>query len=191
MALSLNRVDNFAMSFDTVMVGELQLPGEQTERWLSAEVCSIDVPWLVFLGGTRLLHSTPEALLTSVTETLVPPHELCEMTFAEGRLTVHARVSKDIFFELIEPLAMIYASAARVGAGGTLTVSGHHSLPFGYRIHAGWGRAKLKALSPKELEAFAHSQPGQRVEEKLRQRLDTLLERPVRLASSELLFAAR
>jgi|CXWL01.1.fsa_nt_gi hypothetical protein len=179
------------MSFDTVMVGELQLPQEQTERWLSSQVCSIDVPWLVFLGGSRLVTSTPEALMTAVSETAVAPHELNDFEFSSGRLTVHARVSKDIFFELIEPLAMLYASAARVGAGGTLTVSGHHSLPFGYRIHAGWGRAKLKALSTDQLEAFAQSRPGLRVEEKLRHRMDMMLERPVQLASSELLFAAR
>lgn len=185
------RADNFPMSFDTVLVGDLQIPDEQVERWLGAEVCSVDVPWLVFLGGTRLVTRRAEALVDAVMETVVPAHELNEVSFESGKLTVHAHVSKDIFFELIEPLAMIYASAAKVGACGTLTVSGHHSMPFGYRINAGWGSAKLKALSMADLQVFATSEPAKRVEEKLRQRLDQMLGQPAHAAGQEPLFVAR
>ncbi len=166
------------MAWDVVMFGSLSIPERSVEEWLTATVTREDLPWLDELSGSDVLHETPEALLSFLRDVTVAPHELFEVSVADGQVKVDCYVSEDPFRETSQALALLFASAASFGGTGTLTFYGYQGIRFGERIVLSAGQARFAKLTQTELGEVERCRAFVELDARIHARFDTLVGRP-------------
>lgn len=165
------------MAFDVVMYGTLAVPERNLEEWLTTPIETSEFPWLDEVGGLEVVQDTPEALLTAFAEQALAPHELFDVTLADGRLHVACYVSEDRFRETSQALALLVASAAPFGGVGELHLSGYQGIRFGERVAVKAGRATWSKLPADELSWLERLPAFQKLDARIHERYDSLVGR--------------
>jgi hypothetical protein len=165
------------MAWDVVMFGSLSVPERNVEEWLTSTVGPDDLPWLDEVGGNDVLHQTPEALLGFLRDVTVAPHELFQVSLADGRVTVDCYVSEDAYRETSQALALLFASSAPFGGVGELTFYGYQGIRFGERLRLAGGTCTFHALTQDELGAVERLPAFVALDTRIHARFDALLGR--------------
>ncbi len=165
------------MAFDVVMFGALDLPERNVEEWLTTPVEQGEFPWLEELAGADVIHDTPEALLTLLTDVTSAPHELFSVALTAGRLEVQCYVSEDTFRETSQALALLFASAASFAGVGELYFAGYQGIRFGERLTVR-DRSAFARMTAEELARLEQHPSFLVLDAKIHQRFDTLVGRP-------------
>lgn len=165
------------MAFDVVMYGTLAVPERNLEEWLSSPIETHEFPWLDDIGGVEVLQDTPEALLNFLSNQVLLPHELFDVSLVESRLQVACYVSEDRFRETSQALALLVASAAPFGGVGELHLAGYQGIRFGERVSVRAGRATWSKLPADELSWLERLPAFQQLDARIHERFDALVGR--------------
>ena len=167
------------MAFDVVMFGSLTLPERNLEDWLASPVELADFAWLDEVGGADVLHDTPEALLSFLTDVSCAPHELFEVGLRENELTVQCYASEDTFRATSQALALLFASSAAFSGLGELHFSGYQGIRFGERLTVRGGRGTFTRISGDALAKLEQHRSFITLDAKIHEHFDSLVGRPV------------
>ena len=165
------------MAFDVVMFGSLSVPERNVEEWLAGQFDVTEFPWLEEVGGVDVPHDTPEALMSLLGEVTCAPHELFEVTLADGKLTVQCYVSEDTFRATNQALALLFASSAAYGGLGELCFTGYQGIRFGERLVVRAARATYSKVTGIELAKLEQQKSFQSLDAKIHERFDSLVGR--------------
>jgi hypothetical protein len=165
------------MAFDVVMYGSIAVPERNVEEWLTTPVETTDFPWLDEVGGVDVVQDSPEALLALLADQALAPHELFDVSLADGRLSVACYVSEDRFRETSQALALLVASAAGFGGVGEVFFCGYQGIRFGERITVRAGRATYTCLPAEELSWLERLPAFQSLDARIHERYDALVGR--------------
>lgn len=166
------------MAWDVVMFGSLSIPQQSVEDWLSTVVSRDEFPWLDDLGGTDVMHDTPELLLSFLRDITVAPHEIFRVDLSDGQVRVQCYVSEDPYRETSQALAMLFASSAHFGGQGELVFYGYQGIRFGERLSVGGGNATFTRLGQAELGNVERMKDFTELNAKIHERFDSLVGRP-------------
>jgi hypothetical protein len=165
------------MAFDVVMFGSLSMPERNLEDWLASPVELADFAWLEEVGGADVLHDTPEALLSFLSEVSCAPHELFSVALQEGQLKVECYATEDTFRSTSQALALLFASSAAFGGLGELCFSGYQGIRFGERLLVRGGRGTFTRVSGDELAKLEQRKAFLELDGKIQERFDSLVGR--------------
>jgi hypothetical protein len=147
------------MAYDAVVFGELAVPEQNVDAWLSGEVSAAEFTgWPDDFFDWSYGGRTPDAMLEELRALTLPAHEFVDLELNGGVLRVRGLVSRDTLTEIADPLACLFRSGALHQGLGQLTLSGHRTTAFGYRVFAAYGGSRVQVLSTDEVGAIERSQ---------------------------------
>jgi len=165
------------VAWDVVMFGSLSVPERQMEEWLTTPIDRDCLPWLDELGGDEPRPDTPEALLQSLEDVLVAPHELFDVAHEGTRVAMQCFVSEDAYRATCQALAMLVASVAPFGGSGELTLFGYQGIRFGERVRVRGGDTVYECLDREAQGKVERSKAFRALDARIHQRFDELVGR--------------
>lgn len=165
------------MAFDVVMFGSLSIPEQHTEEWLTSTIERFEYPWLEELGGSEVVHESPESLLAFLEGQRTEPHEMMSMTLVESHIAAQCYASEDLFRQTSQAMALLFASAASFGGVGELCFSGYRGIRFGERLVVRGGRTAFGSLNATEVQKLEQHPLFLMLDAKIHERYDGLVGR--------------
>ncbi len=161
------------MAFDVVLLGELELPAERLEEWLSTPASAPRL-WADAVARPPM---SPEAVLLSLAEGPREPHELVDVQLDGALLRVACFVSQDTFLDVRDELALLFTSAAAQRGAGALTLVGYEGVILGEQLTCQNGQARLSRLTLTATQLFIASAGFAAFERRIHERFHALVGR--------------